>query len=225
MSHLGEIRRERRSKVNPIKLFGLAALAVLMAMAFVGVSSAMAEETVQLCKVDESLCLAGNVVTHVHEETLSGNPALLLNSLGNVKCTVLFLSLAVGPLEMSQIITGHFTYTGCKRKKLVPPEEDCTVSETTGTTSTIKILKTAAETVKVTGEGEVRVQCGSIIDCMYDGVGLEGTGKGALISTETNGETSISDQTLHKVLGSLCPNEAKLDIKTTPLPAPVYITS
>jgi hypothetical protein len=181
-------------------------------------------ETVQLCKVDEALCQPGNVVTHVHEETLSGSPALLLNSLGNVKCTALFLSLTVGSLEMSQIITGHFTYTGCKRKKLIG-EEECTVTEKTGTTSTIKILKAAAETVKVTGEGEVRVQCGSFIDCTYNGVGLEATGKGALISTETNGETSISEQTTHKVSGAFCPEEAKLDIKTTPLPNKVYITS
>jgi hypothetical protein len=209
--------------VKSIKLFGLAALAALMAMAVAGVSSAMAEETVQLCKVDEALCQPGNVVTHVHEETLSGSPALLLNSLGNVKCTALFLSLSVGPLEMLQIITGHFTYSLCKRKKLIG-EEDCTVTEVTGTTSTIKILKTAAETVSVTGQGEVRVQCGSIIDCTYNGTGLTGTGKGALASTETNGETSISEQTTNKVSGSLCPNEAKLDIKTTPLPDPVYIT-
>ena len=56
--------------MNPIKMFGLAALAALMAMAFVGVNSAMGEETA-LCKADENPCAAENIITHVHETTLS----------------------------------------------------------------------------------------------------------------------------------------------------------
>ena len=67
--------------MKSIKLFGLAALAAMMAMAFIGASSAMAETT-QLCKVDEPLCAAGNVA-HIHETTLSGKPAVLLSSAAN----------------------------------------------------------------------------------------------------------------------------------------------
>ena len=65
--------------MKSIKLFGFAAVAVLMAIAFIGASSASAITT-QLCKTDESLCEAGNVVSHIHEASLSGHPAVFLSS-------------------------------------------------------------------------------------------------------------------------------------------------
>jgi hypothetical protein len=207
--------------MKPFKILGLAVVAALMAMALVGTSSATAETTA-LCKVDESECAAGNLVTHVHEETLTGNQGLLLDSLGNVKCTVLFLSTSVGIPSTPLIVKGNFTYTGCKRKKLIG-EEDCTVTEQNGPAE-IKLTKTGTEIAKVTGKGEVKVACGSFIECVYNGEGLEATAKGALASAETNGEVSISEQSTHKVSGSLCPAEARLDLKLTPLPDPIYIT-
>ena len=81
--------------MKPIKLFGLAALAALAMMAFVGATSATAITT-QLCKADESLCTAGNVVSHIHETTLSGHPAVFLTSAGNILCYALFLGDALG---------------------------------------------------------------------------------------------------------------------------------
>src|SRR6478672_6554514 len=96
----GPSRRPRLSRVAP---------AVLIAMAFLGTSSAMAEST-QLCKADESPCAEGKVIKHVHEETLTGAKAKLLSSLGTVECNLLFLGDTLGsgsPL----VIHGHLTYS------------------------------------------------------------------------------------------------------------------
>ncbi len=54
-----------------IKMFGLAVLAALMAMAFVGTGSAMAEST-SLCTEDPGegkACPEGKSLTHLHETT------------------------------------------------------------------------------------------------------------------------------------------------------------
>jgi len=204
--------------MKPIKMLSLAALAVLMAMAFAGASSAMAADTA-LCKTDESPCILVNQVTHVHEAT-SVN-AEILNGLGHVKCGVLFLSTAVGALATTQVINGNFTYANCKRKKLVPPEENCTVAEINGPAE-IKVLRLNPEESEVAFKFEVSVVCGGVINCVYDGVGLLGTGSGPLPSS-TNGKVTINAQTMHKVSGSFCPEEAKLDIVTIALSA-TYIS-
>jgi hypothetical protein len=214
---LGGIRREGRSKVKSIKMLGLAALAALMAMAFVGASSAMAEST-SLCSVDESPCETANRISHVHETTLSGGKATLLNSISNVLCDVLFLGDTVGTLNNPLVINGTFTYTNCVDEK----PNSCTVTEESGPAE-IKVLKEGHETAKVTGEGLVKVVCTGI-SCKYNGENLIGTGKGPLLSSETNGNVTITDQSTKKVSGLLCPATAKLDITTTPLSA-TYISA
>jgi len=204
--------------VKSIKMLGLAALAALMAMAFVGASSAMATTT-QLCNTDSAPC--GSAVTHVHEATTTN--ALLLNSLGNVKCAVLFLSTSVGALGAPQSIEGKFTYSGCFRKKIFGGEEACTVTELNSPVK-ITVLRTTHETGTVTGEGEVEVKCGSAIECVYNGENLTGTAKGPLLSTAANGEVTLTEQPTHAVKGAFCPETAKLDITTTPLTA-TYLSS
>ena len=185
-------------------MLGLAALAALLAMAFVGASSAMAGNT-QLCSSEA----CGTAVTHVHETTLSGAKATLLSSVINVTCDVLFLGDTLGegaPL----VIHGNFTYTNCN-------SGNCTVAEESAD-SLIEVLRTGHETSSVTGEGEVNVHCGFFINCTYNGEGLESTGKGPLLSSETNGEVSLSGQETSRVSG-FCPESAFLDIRTTPLSA------
>ena len=216
--------------MKPIKMLGLAALAALMAMAFVGASSASAELPTVLCKVDELPCKEANWIKHVHEETLSGSPAVLLNSVGNVLCTVLFLGDVLSPYLDEPggatwlVIHGKFTYEGCVRHKSGGGTENCTVKEVS-TDVLIEVLKLKAETAEVKGKGEVNVKCGLFINCTYNGEGLKGEAKGPLLSSEKNGSVSISEQTTNKVGGGLCPETAKLDITTTPLPDPVYISS
>jgi hypothetical protein len=195
--------------VKLLKLFGLAALAALMAMAFVGAGSAMATGSTALCKdmpdVEDGVC--DDPITHVHETTLSGAKAKLLSSAINVECDVLFLGNA-----LLGLIIGKFTYTNCNSKCFVTQEG----------TVTISALRLSHETADVTGEGQVHVACGSLIDCKYNGRGLVGTGKGPLLSTHLNGEVALSEQTTNRVGGAFCPSTAKLDITTTPLEL-VYI--
>ena len=201
--------------MKSIKAFGLASLVALMAMAFIGASSTMAEST-QLCTGDPSGS-CGNTITHVHVATLSGsaNQATLLSNVINVKCDVLFLGDTLGSLGAPLIIHGGFTYSNCT--------SGCTVSEVSAD-SLIEVLKLGHETADVTGEGEVNVHCGIFINCTYNGEGLNGTGKGPLLSSETNGEVVISQQALNKVEG-VCPSSLnKLDIVVTPLLA-TYISS
>jgi hypothetical protein len=181
---------------------------MLMAAAFLDASSAMAGNT-QLCMSDENPCATGNVISHVHEETVSGSPAKLLSSLGNVTCNALFLGLTLG-LGAPFVIHGNFTYTGCLRNG-----SSCTVNEVS-TSTLINVLRTEAEKATVTGEGEVNVHCGLFINCTYDDEGVEGTFKGAL-SAPTNGESSTSEATMHHVGGGICPETEKLDIRMTPL--------
>jgi hypothetical protein len=202
--------------VKAIKMIGLAALTALMAMAFVGASSAMAETTA-LCKADESPCAAGNLVTSVHE--VSVGKEKYLTSFGTTECNVLFSSTSVGALSAPQILFGSFTYTNCTLGG-----SSCTFTEESGPAE-IKVLKEGHETAKVTYEFLIHQKCGPSIDCSYNGVGLIGTAKGPLLSTQANGEVSLQEQALAKETGGfLCPKTAKLDITTTPLTA-TYISS
>jgi hypothetical protein len=227
--------------VNPIKMLGLVALAALLAMAFVGASSAMAQGTTALCKRDESPCTPTKVeeekklspiIKHVHETTLTGHKGVLLSSI-EVECDVLFLGDAASgglseELENAKeeieydplIISGSFTYTNC--------EGGCTASEE-NSPSEIRVLKEASELAKVNsgtgaGAGLVHLVCGGFINCRYVGSGLVGHGLGPLTSSETNGSVTLSGQEVAKESGTFCPSTGKLDITTTPL-EPTYISS
>jgi hypothetical protein len=196
--------------VKPVKMLGLAALLTLTALAFLGVNSAIAEDTV-LCTVDEPKCAAP--VAHVHEATLSGAKAKILTSPLTVECDVLFLG-DTGELGAPLIIEGTFTYSNCT--------SGCTVTQENNPRE-IRVLKLGHETADLTYEYLVKLVCTGI-NCAYDGLFLKGTGKGPLLSSEPNGESSIKDQTLHKDTGLLCPATNKLDIVTTPLSA-TYIST
>lgn len=200
--------------MKPIRLLGLA---VLAAMACVNVSSATAESTV-LCKVDENPCAAGNKVTHVHEVS----SAYVLDAFfGVLLCNDLFLGDVTGT-GVNETVTGTHTYANCVRDTTGNPEP-CLFAEVNGP-SIVTIVREGHETAKVTGESEVKVKCGSVVDCTYNGEGLAGTAKGPLLSSKTNGEVLFDEQTMHKVSGFLCPSEAKLSVTITSLAA-TYITS
>ena len=200
--------------MKSIKLFGLAALVVLVAMAFISASSAVAENTV-LCNADENPCAEGNVVTQVHEVTLNGKPAVLLSSVGNVLCSVLFSGDSLG-LGAPLVIHGHFTYSNCVRHKIFGGTESCTVTEVS-TDSLLKVLRLSHESAEVAGEGEVNVHCGNFINCTYNGEGLKATATGPLLAAAENGEVKLTNQTTHATKGPFCPETGKLDIETMPL--------
>jgi hypothetical protein len=209
-----DFRREGRIKVRAIKLIGLTALAALTAMAFVGASSAMAEGSTALCKVDQTPCETKNIISHIHEETLASNPGKLLSE-PTVECNVLFLGDASPTLGNPLVITGKFTYSGCNNS--------CKVEEAGGP-SVLKVLRLGKELADVTGKGEVKLSClFGFIKCQYNGEGLLGHALGPLTATEPNGEVRVEEQSTKKVSGT-CPATAKLDLLTTPL-EPTYISS
>lgn len=200
-------------KVKQIKMLGLAALSALMALAFAGTGSASAETTA-LCTADEEPCQEGNIVTHVHEATLSGVKAKFLSSSLSIECDVLFLGDALAELAEPLVIHGSFTYSNCNN--------GCTITEENGPAE-VRVLKTGHEAASVTFEYLIHLAC-SFLNCRYNGVGLEWHTLGPLLSTEVNGESSIQEQTTNKESGSFCPTTLKLDIVTTPLSA-TYISS
>jgi hypothetical protein len=196
-------------------MFGLAALAAVAAMAFMGASSAMAEDTA-LCEGSDpsgSTCAGATEASHVH--FTASVPALLLSSAINVEClSVLFLgdTLALGkPL----VIHGNFTYSNCH--ELNNANVPCTATQVS-TSALIEILKNGSETGEVKGTAEVLVECSGFIHCVYNGTGLNGSAEGSLGS----GHTTITKQTVNKVSGFLCPKTATLDILTESLTA-LYI--
>jgi hypothetical protein len=204
-----------------IKMLGLAAVAALTSMALVGTSSAMAETTA-LCKAAESPCSGANLIKTIAEATLTGKKAQLKSILGTVECDVLFGGevTSAGLLGNPLTIEGHFKYTNCNL--------GCVAAEPTGGISKISVLKTAAETAKVTGTGQVRIDCSLILlHCLYNGEGLEGTAKGAGASNAEmpNGEVFLKEQVTHVVEGTNCPPEAKLTINTGPETTKTFISS
>jgi hypothetical protein len=193
--------------MKSIKMFGLAALAALMAMAFVGATSAMASTT-SLCPADTAgMAEEPCNITHVHETSVV--KATLLNSLTNVTCNVLFLGDVEAGTSNPLVIKGNFTYSGCNNF--------CSVSEENGP-SKLKVLRTATELGEVTGEGLVHLNC-PFLNCTYTGTGLNGHALGPLTSSNANGGVIITGQTTTKESGAVCPETAKLDIETTPLVA------
>ncbi|MFL5899679.1 MAG: hypothetical protein ACJ75S_00550 [Solirubrobacterales bacterium] len=202
--------------MKAIKMIGLAALMALLAMAFVGASSATAETT-SLCGADENPCSAANQLGSVHAESVG--KAKMLTSVGTWECNVLFSGTIASKLANPLLISGSFTWTNCMLNKTI-----CTVTEVNGPTE-IELLKEGHETAKVTEYIFFHTVCGKIIDCEYIGVGLKGTAKGPLLSPQETGEVTLTEQTLNKAAGGfLCPKTSKLDITMTSLSA-IYISS
>lgn len=186
-------------------MFGLAALAAVAAMAFVGASSAMAG-TSAICETNEEPCQAANLVTHVH---FVDPAAKLLTTPITVTCNALFLGDALGLVSGGPaVVHGSFTYTGCN--------STCTATDLKG--GLLLVLRTAAGLAEVTGDGfEVAVKCAGLIECEYDGQGLVGHGLSANLADVggTAGSVIVNNQTVHptgnKLTNIICPDPAKLD--------------
>jgi hypothetical protein len=197
--------------MRAIKLLGLTGLMALLAMALVGVPSAMAEPT-GLCTTEASeKSPCESTVSHLHGESVGA--AVFLTSIANIECTVLVLGSVTEGSPLT--VKANFTYTGCKDKSFGA----CEVKELSGSSS-VEMLKEGHETAKVTvGSGEVLVKCSIGVHCVYKIGGIVGTAKGPLLATQKNGEIAINKQTLTKVSGFLCPSTASVDLTITPLNA------
>jgi len=201
----------------------LIGLIAVMAMALTDASSAVAEPTA-LCtedavELENEECPEAKRIAHVHETTQEGNKALLLGTV-KIECDVLFLGDVQNannlgdPLEIS----GHLTYTNCKTSE----GTNCTVAEVAGTETKIKVSRSGHESGAVTSAFEVNFKCGFLMNCTYNGTGLEAHALGPLLSEAKNGEARLEEQTTNHIKG-FCPETAKLDLLTTPLEA-TYIS-
>ena len=192
-----------------VKSLGSIMVVAILAMALLGPSLAMGENTA-LCKADEeSKC--SSPISHIH---YVANDLEILTSTMNYKCDVLLLA-TVGELGAPQVLEGEFTYTNCNN--------GCSREIVNGP-AILYFLKTGHEKAEVVGEeSEIRSLC-SGINCVYSLEGLIGDVKGPLLSTANNGEYVYWGQELTKVSGLFCPTIAKLDAKFEPLSS-TYISS
>jgi hypothetical protein len=216
-------------------MFTLVAIAAIAAMAFVGASSALAGAT-DLCKSDpkNGTCPAGTSYALVKNGIHFVDPlALLFATLLGVKkdilCEALFLGEALDLAAAGtggQIIHGKFTYgephgggATVKGKCFeMEAKENCGEIKEITAGGLLSVLRTGSETGTVTGTGfEVLVECGGL-HCIYEAKGLTGTATGPLLETpEGKGNVSITNQSVTKVSGFLCPSSASLTTKQVPL--------
>jgi hypothetical protein len=193
------------------KMFGLAAIAAVAAMAFIGASPASALST-QLCSQLSVNTGCGTPTTSVH--WVSTEAAKILNPTLILECSVLFASTSVGALGTpAQTIKGHFTYTGCKSAL-----GSCSAQEVSSE-AILAVEKTGTEEAKMTGSWEVLAFCSGFIHCVFTSTGVVATIKGSDSASAKAGHISIVDQVLGHLSGALCPASAKLDLLMQPLSA------
>jgi hypothetical protein len=139
-----------------IKMFGLAAIAAVAAMAFVGASSASANGSTALCKVNQLVCPAASIFTG-HVEALSTQ--VVIKGPLNVTCThSIILGEALGLAKPLIIHVTELDFLNC----------NCpvTVSDSTGL---LEALKTASNLATSTAEGFVIEMNCSGVNCKYGG--------------------------------------------------------
>ena len=187
-------------------MLGLAAIAAVAAMAFVGASSAMAKLNTQLCNEDDGTLFCKNPTTEVHYVAKDG---ILLSKVVNVSCLEALLLgnvLALGTAPKAQEV--HITkldYTHC----LTASGGACTVK--TETLGLLLVLKTAANLADIVDHGTtVRVTCGVLINCLYGGEELTGHGLGATLNPLFPGHVTYFENPVKRVSG-FCPETATLD--------------
>ncbi|HEY5709747.1 MAG TPA: hypothetical protein VIS51_10155 [Solirubrobacterales bacterium] len=184
-----------------IKMFGLAALAVVAVMAFVGATSASATST-QLCSAHTSLtCGEGDAVTSHHLVLASGTVGKILASI-NILCLGILIEATPLGLGNPQSIHGLTqTYSGCGTGSA---HSNCTVS--VQEQPLLDLLKTGLDEGVLTAlSGRIRLQCPNLgLDCSYDIEGMEfEVGGGHLTANETS---------LNELGGKFfCPDEGLLD--------------
>jgi hypothetical protein len=208
MSNQSRRKPRRENQVRLIKMFGLAALTAIAAMAFVGATSAMAENT-QICTEDTlgGVCPAGKAATTA--TSTATNPELL-TSISNVKCNFALLTASALALGAPQI--WHAT-------SLV--YDQCTCPVTVETLGLIEVLREGIEltTSKMVGF-VIKLEC-SGFTCWYGSA--TGHGLGPLV-TGDGGHVTFTKAPFTKVKGLFCPSTTELDA-TFVNSAPTYIAS
>ncbi len=152
--------------MKSIKTLGIAAVLAVVAMAFLGTSSAMAGNTA-MCSSNvggELACPPEKQVTSFHAVALNSG---FLTSVGNVTCKEALAEGSVLGLDAPQIShLTKFNWTSCTSSL----GGACTV--TTTKLGLILFLKTAANLGTVVYDNLIfRIVCAPFIDCEYTPVG------------------------------------------------------
>ncbi len=232
---MGTPPRREKKKVKLIKILSLTAVAVFAAMAFVGVTSASASDSL-LCTNDTTVLnptaaecgepstvhfLTVTVTLSGGVETTADTKGTLLNSTLNVKCEALISGevlkgLVTGGPVVVHVPAASLVYSNCTF--------GCTVTVLSG--GLLKVLMTAAELSEVFGEGfVVEVNCFGFFDCDYNASGLVGHGLGPLeADTGKKGHVTYSENVVNLLnnLSGGCPATAKLDALFQSL-SPLYV--
>lgn len=201
------------------KMFGLAMLTAIAALAFVGTSVATAETTV-LCEKHENPCEAANIYVG-HFDAVAENPTFL-TSLTDITCKKAhLLGFALG---LGNPLTLHLEAFNFG--------EDCLTSE--GDACTLQTLELSLSLLLREGSNlgslqfhntKVLLSCPSLfIHCVYGGLP-----KFEVLGSP-NKETLAAIHTKEVVLehgeGMFCPEETKLDaLYKVVLPDPIVISS
>ena len=186
-----------------IKMFGLAAVVAVVAMAFVGASSASATST-QLCDNHSGLtCSAGHAVSSHHLVLASGTVGRLLAAIG-ILCLGILILVSAGALGSPQTVSSTSqTYSGCGTGSA---HNNCTVTTPTGQNPAFDLLKTGLDAGTLTStSGQVRLVCSNLgLDCLYDTAGMEFTVGGGHLTAEETSTTELGGK-------FFCPDEGLVD--------------
>jgi len=189
-----------------LKMFGLAAIGAVAAMAFVGASSAMAAleplDAVVLCKLNVDPCPAGEdfpTGTVLHAELVSGTKAVLLSSLGTVECSTSTTS------GKTTSLLAHGVLESLKFKNCKVGVTSCTVTEENlnylvkGELNAAHNGYEALVTSSGSGAPQANVVCAGVVECKYGD-------NSVLLAAEPNASDTVLSvlQALGNSSGPLC---------------------
>jgi hypothetical protein len=200
-----------------IKTLGLAAMAAMVAMAFVGASTASASsEQIVLCKVAELECKN----PYPNPTTLYGHgeKPLALTSIGTIECENSTAEVTLLN-QLSERPTGHIlTFTLEGNCKLGSTKCAVTVIELGGASAvhgsnpleaivTAEPLILEVEGKKVEMHTSANIKCGFFVNCTYTLDGIEA----AVTSNEAGEVTMEAKETNMTKSKGICPEIAKMD--------------
>ena len=210
-----------------IKILTVGAIGAVAAMALIGATAAMAENTL-LCEANTESetpsaeeCKSPKELhfLSVDAKGEKDEKAKLLSSIATVECNALVVAERTSSaLAAPVVFAATLTYSAC----------NCTVKVLEQ--GTISVLKTGTESAAVTATGfAVKVECFGLFDCDYDAKGLVGDGLGAAENgTAKKGHVTYSEDEVHlrQDLEAFepCPTKASLDALFQSL-TPVYVRS
>jgi hypothetical protein len=212
--------------MRSIKMLGIAAMATMVAMAFVGTSSAMAEPEhpeIVLCEGAELICELENwagfsllTLKHepveIHLETLPQEPPKLLTSIGNIECehSLVILTLLN---KLAKLIEGHLLASNLTGNcHLGSTKCTVTVNELGGLSFTPdeEKLKAIVKAIPLEGkETTTSIKCGFLINCTFS---AEENTKLLAHSDEKGHLLLLGNKTPLKRTGGFCPEVTELDV-------------